>query len=56
MAENDVPPQNASGKEEARKQENPASTHNDPSNHHGEPIDEEFSLMPPANSVFAKSH
>lgn len=42
VAESDLPPQNASGKEEARKHENPASTHNDPSKHHGEPTDEEL--------------
>lgn len=37
-----LPPQHASGKEEARKYENPTSTHNDPSKHHGELTDEEF--------------
>lgn len=41
-AENDLPPQNASVKEEARKHEDPASTHNDPSKHQGEPTDEEL--------------
>lgn len=42
VAQNDLPPQNASGKEEARKHENPASTHNDPLKHHGEPTAEEL--------------
>lgn len=42
MAENDLPPQNATGKEEARKHENPTSIHNDPSKHHREPTDEEL--------------
>lgn len=42
VAENNLPPQSASGKEEARKHENPTSTHNDPSEHHGEPTDEEL--------------
>lgn len=42
VAKNNLPPQNASGREEARKHENSASTHNDPSEHRGEPTDEEL--------------
>lgn len=42
VAKNNLPPRNASGKEEARKRENSASTHNDPSECHGEPTDEEL--------------
>lgn len=42
VAKNNLPPQNASGKEEARKHENSTSTHNEPSEHHGEPTDEEL--------------
>lgn len=42
VVKNNLPPQNASGKEEARKHENSTSTHNVPSECHGEPADEEL--------------
>lgn len=42
VAKNNLPPQNASGEEEARKHENSASAHNDPSERRGEPADEEL--------------
>lgn len=42
VAENNLPLRNASGKEGARKHENSASTHSDPSESLGEPTDGEL--------------